>query len=267
MAILKDLRVDLSRRLGVVKTGAATSGTTVTLVDSDNLLDPLASTDTFRTHWLLITSGALQGELRKVSDYAPATGTLTLNRSYSSAPSVADTYELHGTLGPSDLRTCINQALERCLYTTTYDITTVASQREYTLPSWATNSWQPYSVRKRYGNAANEYYWRDVWFSATVNDASVVIEIAPRPAAETLTVYAVRPYTSLTADTDSTNAASELVLAGAKQAAYELLSRPAPGADVAIYRDQRHEAAAEFTRLGRIHQPRPSRRVRFEVPF
>ena len=143
MATLKDLRVDLSRKLGVVTTGAATGGTTVTLVDSDNLLDPLASTDTFRTHSLQITSGALQGELRKVTGYAPAMGTLTVNRSYSSPPGVSDSYELHGTLSPSDLRTCINQALERCLYTTTYDVTTVVSQREYTLPSRVTKSWQP----------------------------------------------------------------------------------------------------------------------------
>ena len=106
-----------------------------------------------------------------------------------------------------------------------------------------------------------------MWFRTTVEDATVEVEVAPRGAEETLSVYAMRPYASLTNDTDSTNAAIELVLAGAKRAAYELLSRPAPGADVTVYRELRHEAAAEFARLGRIRQARPSRRVRFEVPF
>ncbi len=156
MATLEQLRGDLSRVLGLFATGSVTGGTTVTLVDSTNLLDPLASADSYRTHWLLMTSGTLDGELRKVMGYAPATGTLTVNRAYSTAPSASDTYELHGTLSPEDLRTCINQALGRCLYTTTYDITTVDSQREYTLPSWATEGWQVYSVRKRYGDTADE---------------------------------------------------------------------------------------------------------------
>lgn len=74
-------------------------------------------------------------------------------------------------------------------------------------------------------------------------------------------------YAALAADTDTTFASTALVTAGARLAAYDRLSRPSPGADVTTYQLRRQEAAAEFARLARLHQPRPGRRILFEVPF
>ena len=268
MATLKTLRQELAKVLGTFASGTATGGSRVTLVDSAGLLDPLASGDSYGSHWLLITSGALAGQVRKVSSYEPTTGTLTVNRAYSpSGPSGGELYELHGSLSPLELADCINRALSRCLYTTTHQITTVAGQREYSLPAWVTDPWQVYSVRKRYGEAANQYYWRDVWFDARVEDGAGVVEVEPRKAGETLTASCLRPYAALALDSDSTGAATELAVAGAKAAAYELLSRLTPGADAAVYRALRQGAAAEFARLARLHQPRPARRVQFEQAY
>jgi len=99
-------------------TGSATAaGSTTTLVDS-NLVSTQAGNLNLVRYWLYIDSfaadAAPEGEARMVSQFAPATGTLTVDPAFTAAPSSASsaTYELHPRLHPDRLNEALNWALE-----------------------------------------------------------------------------------------------------------------------------------------------------------
>lgn len=99
-------------------TGSATAaGTTATLVDS-NLVSTQAGNLNLVRYWLYIDSmaadAAPEGEARMVSQFAPVTGTLTVDPVFTAAPSSASsaTYELHPRLHPDRLNEALNWSLE-----------------------------------------------------------------------------------------------------------------------------------------------------------
>jgi hypothetical protein len=115
------LRQELAQRLHgseAFLTGSATAaGSVTTLVDSA-LISTTLSNNHFVGYWLHIDShdsdAAPEGEVRMVSQYANATGTLTVDPAFTAAPasSTNATYELHPKFHPDRLNEALNWALE-----------------------------------------------------------------------------------------------------------------------------------------------------------
>lgn len=70
--------------------GTADSGSTTTLVDAALTQ---ADTDFFKGAWLVITNGNLLGQARKISDFTPASDTVTVDRAFTQAVAT-HTYEI-----------------------------------------------------------------------------------------------------------------------------------------------------------------------------
>jgi len=99
-------------------TGTATAaGSTTTMVDT-KLVSTVAGANQYVGYWLYCdtttASAAPEGEARMVSQYAPSTGTLTVDPAFTVAvgTGTAATYELHPVLHPDRLNEAINWALE-----------------------------------------------------------------------------------------------------------------------------------------------------------
>src|SRR3990167_8062907 len=99
-------------------TGTATAaGTTSTMVDT-KLISTVAGSNQYVGYWLYCdsttASAAPEGEARMVSQYAPSTGTLTVDPIFTVAlgTGTAATYELHPVLHPDRLDEAINWAQE-----------------------------------------------------------------------------------------------------------------------------------------------------------
>lgn len=115
------LRQELAQRLHGSEsflTGSATAGgSTTTLVDS-SLISTVAGANKFTGYWLFIDSfnadAAPEGQARMVTEYDPATGTLTVDPAFTVAPASTSsaTYELHPKLHPDRLNEALNWALE-----------------------------------------------------------------------------------------------------------------------------------------------------------
>lgn len=71
-------------------TGTADSGSTTTLVDAALTQ---ADTDYWQGAWLVITSGNIAGQARKISAFTPGTDTITVDRAFTQAIST-NTYEI-----------------------------------------------------------------------------------------------------------------------------------------------------------------------------
>ena len=105
----EQLRIAIGHNLGAVYESSASSvGTTTTLVD--NTLR--GGDDDHNGKWVIITSGALDGVIRQVSDYTVATTTLTVAPAFASGPASGVTYELWDEHYPiARIHEFINQAI------------------------------------------------------------------------------------------------------------------------------------------------------------
>lgn len=111
------LRQELAQRLYGSEsflTGNQTGTSDTTLTDV-TLISTVAGANHFVGYWLFIfqaDDAAPEGEARMVSQYAPATGVLTVDPVFSVALATGDDYELHPKLHPDRLNEAINWALE-----------------------------------------------------------------------------------------------------------------------------------------------------------
>lgn len=80
-----------------VASGTADSGTTTTLVDAARTE---ADTDYWKGAWLVITSGNINGQVRKITAFTPASDTITVDRAFTQAVGT-NNYEIW----PSDVLT------------------------------------------------------------------------------------------------------------------------------------------------------------------
>jgi hypothetical protein len=76
--------------------GTADSGTTTTLVDAALTQ---SDTDYWAGSWLLSTSGSTAGQIRRISEFNPATDTLAFDRPFTQAISTNDSYIILRTAG------------------------------------------------------------------------------------------------------------------------------------------------------------------------
>lgn len=157
---LADLTYELAVELGIVYEGEATSGTTTTLIDTNDLTQ---ADDYWQggTVWILDDAGgagaAPQGEYAIASSFTAATDKVTFVAAMTTPPASGDRYAIAKRTYPLyTMIQAINRALRNIniLYTNSTAIDTAASQTEYTLPSVAALD------------------LRRVWFQTKINDAN-----------------------------------------------------------------------------------------------
>lgn len=141
MTTLFDLTHQLARLLGVVTEGAATGGSTTTIVDT---VERTEADDFWNlgTAWILYDAGgagaAPQGEYSVISDFTASSDTITLRSTLSAAVAAGDRYAVAGIRYPLQL---LSQKINEVLTTIPIqkdDITTITiadGQTEYSLPA------------------------------------------------------------------------------------------------------------------------------------
>ena len=260
------LRQAVAARMMRTAVGTAGGGSTVALADPDQLQDAGASDDLWTGAWLHVTAGANAGEVRRVTVYDPAAGSVTVNRPFAQPIDATSAYELLRLLAPAELHQAIDDTLARCWRRTLADLTSAAAdQRRFPLPAWVTRRQQVVEVWERRGVPPHGERLRAVdWWRLTrrpvASGSPFGVEIGRAPGGA-LVVEALRPYEALATDQSVTDAPAEWVVAGALAHAYRRLRRDAPAADVDRYAALQFEAAHEFQRLSRLYQPRAVRRV------
>ena len=117
------LRQRVAQRLAPFLTGAAEGGSTVTLDDPARLQDSTASADLWTDSWVHLTGGPNAGETRRVADYEPAAGSLTVGRALPHAVEAGATYELLRLVAPETIDAAIDATLTRCWFQTLAPLT------------------------------------------------------------------------------------------------------------------------------------------------
>ncbi len=272
MATLATLRQACAEDLDGIALGTADAGgSTTTIIDAD-LSDVADASSKYANAWLYITSGPLAGEVRKVTTYAPATGTFTVHRAWSAAPAAGVTFEVHTKLSPVDLNTRINRALLRCTYLDELAVTPVADQRQYSLAAYAyiTRKEQVIDVLWRQGSTANEYRYLPLeWYGLRDDAGTLTLDIRPYNinTGDTLVIRLIRPYAELSTDASTTLCPTEWVKAGALLEVYAWLARNGPAQDSARYEAKRQEQLLAWNNCVMTYAPRVPGRVQLpETP-
>ena len=107
------LRQRLSEAIGDFQSRTTTAEGTTTSLKDVNLKNLPGGGDInhFEEWFVLMTSGANEGEFRRVRSYAVATTTIVVESAFGSAVDTNVTYELH-RYNPTDKHNAINRAIE-----------------------------------------------------------------------------------------------------------------------------------------------------------
>ena len=265
MTTLATIRQELGKDLHECHVGAIASPEATKFIDTE-LIDWQGSGDEkIEAGWILVTSGAQAGTVRRVKQYDDETGQVTLSRAWT-PPAPADTYELHMLLSPADLERCINAGLTKCYYIEREDITPVAGNTEYDLSAytWITHPSQVRDVYWRTGSAANQYRYHPLrWLLVTDDAGALTLHINPLTTASgsLLVLEASRPYAALAADDDETDCPLDWLKAAAEFSIYELLARNDPDQDSTRYQQAKAATGVRLLTLSQRYQPRQRIRV------
>lgn len=117
---LATLRQELGVVAGGCKIGTLTSignagGTT--MIDTTNFADSYMNASYYNGRYAILTSGTYSGQIRRVSSYAGASGTITVADAYGGQVASGVTFELHA-IDPTELKNAINRVLARMYYWT-----------------------------------------------------------------------------------------------------------------------------------------------------
>lgn len=114
MPSLIEYRQATARELGVYQSGVVdTTGTTISLLSNKWPIKTNLPTDQYLDQYLLRCRATPQDRLRIVAEYYPAEGRLVPDLPWTSAPAVAEPYEIHGLLPPDAVEQAINETLKR----------------------------------------------------------------------------------------------------------------------------------------------------------
>lgn len=259
---LATLRQALGKNLYECHTGTVAAPTTVSVQDAE-LVDSAEAEKRWEGAWVILTSGAGLGTIRRVLSYDPETGTLTLSRSWT-APAAGTTYEMHTLVSPADMNMVINAALAKCYYVTREEIAAVSGQRQYSLAeyTWLTEPSQVRYVEARYGDTAGQYHYRPLdWWYIEEDTGALTLNVNPVGTDVTLIIEATRPYEALATESETTTCPVDWAIAAAEVELYTLLMRQEPAVDASKWEAHRGLAAMRFLEQCRRHQPRPVLRV------
>ena len=134
------LRQAVAQRVTRFAAGTADSGSTVMLTDAEQLEDSGASAELWEGSWLHVHAGTNAGEIRRVTAYDPAGGSVTVNRAFPSAVDGTSQYELLRLLSPDQVHQAIDDTLARCWYRTMAVVTLVP---DGDMEDPTTGSWTP----------------------------------------------------------------------------------------------------------------------------
>jgi hypothetical protein len=262
-------RAEIRQRVGYdlreMIEGSVTASTITSLSDA-SLADALASEETYEGAWVLITSGTLAGQQRRVASYVPATGELAVSRNFPSNPAGSVTFEVHTRVEPNALNRMINKVLERIPYLADILIEVVSGQRTYSLAAY-TDIVSPEQVREvehRVGDDTYGYVYRPYVGDWEVRDIDGELTLALAPKGDSndyIRVVYTRPYEALTTDADETDCPIDMLAAGVRAEAYLWLSREAPADDAVRYLKSFAQEQNEFRRQLMRHAPRPQVRA------
>jgi len=262
--------------MGQYRSGTATGGSTASLVDSS--LINLAS-DQFpmplEGKQIRITGGASTGDLRYIAKVDHATGTIYVNRAFSSTgPAVATTYEIWGNSieGGQALTNLLNEVLTIAKPVQQTQVTIVTDQRIYDITTLVDDPDDVIEVYVRSLDPANlEPYLPRVmfWWKAYPVIASSIqamkLEIAypltlQSPAVEELWVQHRKRLADFTADTSTIDATYKEWLAWEAVFAHAL--RMTEGsADKGRWQDMARRAAARVRAYRKSFMPHIPRRA------
>lgn len=186
---------------------------------------------------------------RRVKEYDPASGTLSLDRAYSAAPIAGEAFELHHLDPANELRPAVLAGLARCFFVDRSPVTllTSAAERNLTLVApWITSVEQVLGAAYTYDGSAERPVpvgWRRV-FSA---GGAVWLSLASDPAPATLLITSRRSYDTLVNGATSTTGP----LLDDDVLAVDLRYGAAAGHIEAwrLWRDRLQDASAEGRRL------------------
>ncbi len=138
------LRHRVAQRLAPFLTGTADGGSTVTLVHAAQLQDSTASADLWTDSWVHVFDGPNAGATRRVADYDPASGSLTVSRAFPQPVNRATSYELSRMVGPEVINAAINATLARCWFQALAPLTALA---DGAMESPGTTAWRTWNAR------------------------------------------------------------------------------------------------------------------------
>lgn len=217
----------------------------------------------FDSWWLSLWDMESLPTYHRVTDYDPATGTLT----FAPAKSWTDpaSYELHQRFSPDELNRFVNDGLARCSYLKEEEYAAVPGKRQYTLMWWVRRPSQVVDVFWRVGDEGYRQLVPVRWFQvrAVETMGNLVLDIDPTggPASDTLVVRGIDYYGPLSADDAQVLCPIEWAVAAALVEAYRALVAGAPAQDVERYERRMAEATVRFRRLSRRYAPRPALRL------
>ncbi len=244
MPSLQRIRKEVLQRGGWYESITATSGTTSTLTDTENLKDTGESSFTYEDLWIkcltAVNSGNV-GKIRRVDSYLPSSGTMTFGNPFPAAISAGDTFELD-QISPNLVNSCINTALRRCTVERSDIVTYTAGDKQVNVTAqltWIYSAEQITEIRYRYGAVANQYSYTEIpayYFKAIMDNGSLWIE-----AEDTLRYgnnFALQLRTIAPYVTDDTELASDSTITGCPldwivpMATVELINRIGKNADL-----------------------------------
>jgi len=166
-ATLEEIRAELAQSLQLMITGAATGGAVGTLIDTNGLAH-VTEDDALIRGILYIredaggAGAAPEGESRRITDYAQATQTITVEYNFTAAPGAGDTYDVY--LMPITLDewdAAINRAIREAwpqVYSREYKSYQVNGTGVYPLPNSANavNRIMVHTIGTRLGVPAQE---------------------------------------------------------------------------------------------------------------
>ena len=257
----KQIRIAVSDRCGWYKSILATSGTTSTLVDTENLRDTGSSDYDHEDAWFKCTSAAqagIVGKVRRAASYSKSSGTVTFGNALSATITAGDVFEEH-QVDPDLIDRCINAALRRCTTVKRDLLTYSAGETQIALTGtypWIVAPEYVLGLRYRLGTVANKYTFREVWpssYKVTEDEGSISLEFYEPPATGTgiaLELKSIGPYVTteaseLSTDAATTNCPLDWIVA---MTTVELISRLGKNADLqarAVLRLDKAEAVME----------------------
>ena len=256
----------LRQKLGLVMrtyraTGACTSGTTLTVVDSSRDEED----DYWNKGWVTVkdvsNTVTETKETREISDFTTAAGTMTVLQAFSFTVAASDTYEIHKKFSVDELNEAINEAIRRTrdkIFSKTYATdTTVASTYSYAM---ASTTGEVYAVELQADSSISTYpyyhllKWRPLWSGST---QTIQLDTAV-DTGYTLRFHYLSPKDELTSDTSTTDIATDYLYAAARAYLYAtLMDDCKTDEEYRRYMSSRDEWSREAARLLRGYTMQP----------